>query len=72
MAPFIGYRQETNTKQLQILKLFIEHNGDMNVSSGIGWTALHYAGQANNADCVEVLLAAGADAERKNHKVSGV
>ena len=52
----------------ETLKLFIEHNGDMNTASGFGWTALHYAGEANNAGCVEVLLAAGADASMKNAK----
>jgi len=51
-----------------VLRLLIEHNADLNTCSGIGWTALHYCGQANNPKCVELLLAAGADAKMTNDK----
>jgi hypothetical protein len=48
--------------------MFIEHNAHLNTSSGIGWTALHYASQANKPDCVALLIAAGARVDMKNAK----
>jgi ankyrin repeat protein len=52
----------------EILRLMIEHNAHLNVQSGKGWTALHYAGQAGQLKCVGLLIAAGADKELKNKK----
>ncbi|GMI23858.1 hypothetical protein TeGR_g5946 [Tetraparma gracilis] len=52
----------------EILTMFIEHNAHLNTSSGIGWTALHYASQANKPDCVALLIAAGARVDMKNAK----
>ena len=51
-----------------IVKLYIEHNADLNTQSGYGWTALHYAGQNIKPECVSLLLAAGANKELKNSK----
>ena len=51
-----------------ICRLLIEHNAWLNTQSGYGWTALHYAGQANNAGCVGLLLAAGANDKLCNAK----
>tara|TARA_B110000305_G_C19377362_1_gene607721 strand:+ start:99 stop:857 length:759 start_codon:yes stop_codon:yes gene_type:complete len=51
----------------EMLRVLIEHNGNLDTCSGIGWTALHYASQANNPKCVAILLAAGATIS-KNHK----
>ena len=51
-----------------IVKLLIEHNAALNTQSGYGWTALHYAGQANKPGCAALLVAAGADREIKNSK----
>jgi ankyrin repeat protein len=36
--------------------------------SGYGWTALHYAGQAKQAGCVALLVAAGTNRALKNNK----
>ena len=51
-----------------IVRLYIEHNADLNTQSGFGWTALHYAGQNIKCDCCCLLLAAGADATLRNSK----
>ena len=51
-----------------IVRKYIEHNALLNIQSGYGWTALHYAGQANKLGCVELLIAAGANTELKNSK----
>ena len=51
-----------------IVRLYIEHNADINTQSGYGWTALHYAGQNIKKECVALLLAAGANKELKNSK----
>ena len=40
----------------------------LNTQSGYGWTALHYAGQAKQAGCVALLVAAGASRAIKNNK----
>ena len=51
-----------------IVKLLIENNAELNVQSGYGWTALHYAGQAKMEGCAALLVAAGADRAIKNNK----
>ena len=51
-----------------IVRMYIEHNADLNTQSGYGWTALHYAGQNIKHDCVALLLAAGANKELRNSK----
>ena len=51
-----------------IVRVLIENNAAINTQSGFGWTALHYAGQANKVECAALLIAAGADREIKNGK----
>ena len=51
-----------------IVKLLIEHNAQLNIQSGYGWTALHYACQAKKEGCVALLVAAGCNREIKNNK----
>ena len=51
-----------------MVSLFIEHNADLNVQSGYGWTALHYAGQNNKPGVMALLLAAGANKDLRNSK----
>ena len=50
------------------VRLLIEHNALLNVQSGYGWTALHYAGQAKQVECAALLVAAGADRQIQNKK----
>ena len=52
----------------EIVQQLIEHNAQLNTQSGYGWTALHYAGQAKQAGCVALLVAAGANRGIKNNK----
>ena len=51
-----------------IVQLYIEHNALLNTQSGYGWTALHYAGQANKIGCAGLLMAAGCNNLLKNSK----
>ena len=44
----------------EIVKELIEHNAQLDTQSEFGWTAPHYAGQAKQAGCVALLVAAGA------------
>ena len=52
----------------EILKLYIEHNAQLNVQSGFGWTALHYACQHNSQECAALLVAAGCNRSIQNNK----
>jgi ankyrin repeat protein len=45
-----------------------EGNAQLNTQSGFGWSALHYAGQAKQAGCIALLVAAGASRAIKNNK----
>ena len=54
--------------RVEIVKALLEYNARVNTRSGYGWTALHYAGQANQPEVVKLLLAAGADGEIRNNK----
>ena len=46
--------------QIDVLRLLVAHDADVNVRAG-GWTALIRAVESCRADCVEYLLARGAD-----------
>ena len=48
--------------------MYIEHNALLNTQSGYGWTALHYAGQANKIECASLLMAAGCNNMLTNSK----
>jgi ankyrin repeat protein len=52
----------------KIVQLYIEHNALLNTQSGYGWTALHYAGQANKIECASLLMAAGCNNMLTNSK----
>ena len=52
----------------KIVQLYIEHNAFLNTQSGYGWTALHYAGQANKIECASLLMAAGCNNMLTNSK----
>jgi ankyrin repeat protein len=49
-----------------IIQLLFDRGADPNVADNKGWTALHFAAQARNADVVRTLLQAGANPDPRD------
>ncbi|WP_353289347.1 ankyrin repeat domain-containing protein [Wolbachia endosymbiont (group A) of Paraperithous gnathaulax] len=48
------------TGNVDIAKVLLKHNADINTKNNEGRTALHYAAKYNHQELVELLLAHGA------------
>ena len=56
-----------NVQNVEIVSLLVEAGANVNAVSVVDWTPLHYAALWSRAvDCVEVLLAAGADIDARD------
>ena len=57
---------QNNPNILPILEFLIQNSSNVNQQNIIGNTPLHYCVKENNADCLKLLLKAGADPDIKN------
>ena len=53
-------------KRVEMVSLLVEAGANVNAADSTGWMALHFAA-CTAANCVEVLLAAGASVNARNH-----
>ena len=57
-----------NVQNVELVSLLVEAGANVNAVSVVDWTPLHYAALwSRDVDCVEVLLAAGADIDARDN-----
>ena len=64
------FHMAASNNDVQILDLFLQKKGEIDIPNDDGWTALHFAGCLNNFDALNLLIEAGGDLTARYGKLS--